>query len=82
MMSADRPMNEYEGALFEAFVALSQTLLESSSVSESELLNRLSEVRRDSERMGRSRAAATLGLIIKFLGEPSRHVIASSAAAP
>jgi hypothetical protein len=32
--------------------------------------------------MGRSRAAATLGLIIKFLGEPSRHVIASSAAAP
>jgi hypothetical protein len=52
MMSADRPMNECEGALFEAFLALSQTLLESSSISESALLNRLSEARKDSERMG------------------------------
>jgi len=76
-MSADRPMNEYEGALFEAFVALSQTLLEASSVSESALLDRLSEARRDSERMGRSRGAATLGMIIKMLAEPSRRVVAS-----
>jgi hypothetical protein len=79
MMSADRPMNEYEGALFEAFLALSQTLLEASSISESALLNRLSEARKDSERMGRSRGAATLGLMIKFLGEPSRHVVAGDA---
>ena len=78
-MSADRPMNEYEGALFEAFVALSQTLLESSSISESALLDRLSEAKKDSERMGRSRGAATLGLMIKFLGEPSRHAIAGEA---
>ena len=76
-MSADRPMNEYEGALFEAFVALSQTLLETSSISESALLNKLSEARRDSERMGHSRGAATLGLLIKFLAEPSRPVVAS-----
>jgi hypothetical protein len=75
MMSADRPMNEYEGALFEAFLALSQTLLEASSISESALLSRLSEARRDSERMGRSRGAATLGLMIKFLGEPSPHAV-------
>ena len=74
-MTTDRPMNEYEGALFEAFLALSQTLLDASSISESVLLGRLSEARRDSERMGRSRAAATLGLMIKFLGEPSRHVV-------
>ena len=78
-MSADRPMNEYEGALFEAFVALSQTLLEGSCVSESALLNRLSEARKDSERMGRNRGAATLGLMIKFLGEPSRNVIVGEA---
>jgi hypothetical protein len=81
-MSADRPMNEYEGALFEAFLALSQTLLESSSVSESALLNRLSEARKDSERMGRSRGAATLGLMIKFLGEPLRHAVAGGVPAP
>ena len=77
MTSADRPMNEYESALFEAFVALSQTLLEGSSVSESALPNRLSEARKDSERMGRSRAAAAPGLLIKFLVEPSRRVVAS-----
>jgi hypothetical protein len=77
MMSADRPMNEYEGALFEAFVALSQTLLEGSSVSESALLNKLSEAKKDAERMGRSRGAATLGLLIKFLVEPSKRVLAS-----
>jgi len=76
MMSADRPMNEYEGALFEAFVALSQTLLEGSSVSESALLNKLSEAKKDAERMGRSRGAATLGLLIKFLVEPSKCVVA------
>jgi hypothetical protein len=29
--------------------------------------------------MGRSRGAATLGLIIKFLSEPSQHMIAGSA---
>ena len=78
-MSADRPMNEYEGALFEAFVALSQTLLEGSCVSESALLNKLSEAKKDAERMGRVRGAATLGLLIKFLVEPSRHVVASGA---
>ena len=78
-MSADRPMNEYEGALFEAFIALSQTLLESSNVNEIALLGRLSEARRDTERMGRSRGAATLGLIIKFLSEPSQHMVAGSA---
>ena len=77
-MTTDRPMNEYEGALFEAFLALSQTLLDASSVSESVLLGRLSEARRDSERMGRGRAAATLGLMIKFLGEPSRHIVAGN----
>ena len=76
-MSADRPMNEYEGALFEAFVALSQTLLEGSSVSESALLNKLSEAKRDAQRMGRSRGAATLGLLIKLLVEPSKRVVAS-----
>ena len=76
-MSTDRPMNEYEGALFEAFLALSHTLLEASSISESALLNRLSEAKNDSERMGRSRGAATLGLLIKFLVEPSRRVVAS-----
>jgi hypothetical protein len=76
MMSADRPMNEYEGALFEAFLALGQTLLEASSISESALLNRLSEARKDSERMGRRQGAATLGLMIKFLGEPSRYFVA------
>lgn len=75
-MTTDRPMNEYEGALFEAFLALSQTLLESSNISESGLLGRLSEARKDSERMGRNRGAATLGLMIKFLGEPSRHIVA------
>jgi hypothetical protein len=75
-MSADRPMNEYESALFEAFVALSQTLLERSAISESALLNRLSEAKKDSERMGRSRGAATLGLLIKFLVEPSKRVFA------
>jgi hypothetical protein len=75
-MSADRPMNEYEGALFEAFVALSQTLLEGSCVSESALLNKLSEAKKDAERMGRGRGAATLGLLIKFLVEPPRRVLA------
>ena len=75
-MSADHPMNEYEGALFEAFVALSQTLLEGSSISESALLNKLSEAKRDAQRMGRSRGAATLGLLIKFLVEPSKRVFA------
>ena len=75
-MSADRPMNEYEGALFEAFVALSQTLLEGSCVSESALLNKLSEAKKDAERMGRDRGAATLGLLIKFLVEPSKRVLA------
>jgi len=69
-------MNEYEGALFEAFVALSQTLLEGSAISESALLNKLTEARNDSERMGRSRATATLGLLIKFLVEPSKRVVA------
>jgi len=78
-MSADRPMNEYEGALFEAFVALSQTLLEGSSVSESALLNKLSEAKRDAQRMGRSRGAATLGLLIKFLVEPAKRVVVSGA---
>jgi ribosomal 50S subunit-associated protein YjgA (DUF615 family) len=77
MTNADRPMNEYESALFEAFVALGQTLLERSTISESALLNKLSEAKKDSERMGRSRGAATLGLLIKFLVEPSRQVVAS-----
>jgi hypothetical protein len=76
-MSADRPMNEYESALFEAFVALSQTLLERSEISESALLSKLLEAKKDSERMGRSRGAATLGLLIKFLVEPPRQVVVS-----
>jgi hypothetical protein len=29
--------------------------------------------------MGRNRGAATLGLMIKFLGEPSRNVVAGEA---
>ena len=82
MMSADRPMNEYEGALFRGVSRPRRTLLEASSISESTLLSRLSEARRDSERMGRSRGAATLGLMIKFLGEPSRHAVAGEAPTP
>lgn len=69
-------MNKYEGALFDAVLAIGQTLLESGSISESALLNKLSEARTDLEEMGRRNGAATLGLLIKFLGEPPRHFAA------
>jgi hypothetical protein len=75
-METDRPMNEYEGALFDAVLPIGQTLLESGSISESALLNKLAEARTDSEEWGRRNEAATLGLLIKFLGESPRHFAA------
>ena len=76
-MTTDRPMNEYEGALFDAVLAIGQTLLEAGSISESALLNKLSEARNIiSEPIRTQKRAATLGYLIKFLGEPPKRVVA------
>lgn len=66
----DRPMSEYEAALFHAVLVLGQALLKTGSVSESDLLSGLSEGRTRAEESGRTNEAATLGFLIKFLGEP------------
>ena len=75
-MTTDSPMNEYEGALFDAVLAIGQALLEAGSISESALLNKLSEARAKSDRLGRKNGAATLSFLIKFLGEPPRRFVA------
>jgi hypothetical protein len=72
-------MSEYESALFSAVLALGQTLLESGSVSESALLDKLSQARSDKELMGSKNGAATLGHLIRLLGEPPTHYVPGEA---
>ena len=69
-VKTDRPMSEYESALFHAVLVMGQTLLKSGSINESELLSGLSEARTRAEESDRRNEAATLGFLIKFLGEP------------
>ena len=69
-MKTDRPMSEYESALFAAVLALGKTILEHSGASENALLARLSEARADAEALGSKNGAAALGHLIKFLGAP------------
>lgn len=71
-MTTDRPMSEYEGALFAAVLALGQTILESGGVSESALLAKLSEARTSAEIRGSKNGAAALDGLIRLLGEPKR----------
>ena len=69
-MATDRPISEYEGALFDAVLALGLTLLESGNLNESALLDKLSAARSNAESLGNKNGAATLGYLIKFLAEP------------
>jgi hypothetical protein len=74
-MTTDRPMSEYEAALFDAIVALGQTLLEGGNISESVLLNKLSEARTNFDEMGRRDGAATIALLMKFIAEPPKYYV-------
>jgi hypothetical protein len=66
----NRPMSEYEAALFSAVLALGQTLLKAGSLDETALLERLAESRLMAEEDGRTNEAATLAAFMKFWGEP------------
>jgi hypothetical protein len=70
-MDTDRLMSEYEMALFDAVLAISQTLLESGLISETALLSSL-RPRRMRNRT-KEKAAATLTFLIRFIGEPLRY---------
>jgi hypothetical protein len=61
-MATDRPMSEYESALFDAVLAIGQTLIQAGNISESTLLSKLCEARDDAELRGSANGAATLKL--------------------
>ena len=65
-MRADRPLNEHEGALFDAVCILARTVLDIGA--DPKILNdRLAEAMRSAEALGNSHGAATLGFLIRAL---------------
>ena len=65
-MRADRPLSEHEGALFDVVCILARTVLELGA--DPTILNgRLSEAMRNTEALGNSNGAATLGFLIGTL---------------
>ena len=70
-MKTDRPMNEYEGALFSAFLILGDAV--ELGASESDLLSKIKQARNDADTDGRKNEAATLDLFIKHLFEPPEY---------
>jgi hypothetical protein len=71
-MKTNRPMNEYEGALFSAVLILGDAVAKLGA-SESDLLSKFKQARNDADADGRKNEAATLGLFIKFLFEPPEY---------
>jgi hypothetical protein len=71
----NRPMSEYEAALFSAVLALGQTLLKAGSLDETALLERLAESRSMAEQDGRTNEAATLTMFMKLWGEPPTYYV-------
>jgi hypothetical protein len=74
-VKTERPMSEYESALFQAVLVIGHTLLKAGNINESELLSGLTEARTRAEEAGRTNEAATLGFLIKFLGEPPTYYV-------
>jgi hypothetical protein len=70
----DRPMNEYEGALFSALLILGGAVVKLGA-SESELLSKFKEARNDANADGRKSETGTLDLFIRLLFEPPRHYV-------
>jgi hypothetical protein len=69
-MRTDRPLSEHEGALFDAVCILARTVLELGA--DPKILNdRLTEAMRNTEALGNSNGAATLGFLIRALFAPS-----------
>ena len=69
-MSADRPLTEHEGALFDAVCILARTVLELGA--DPKILNeRLAEARRSAEARDNRHGAETLGFLIHTLFTPS-----------
>ena len=68
-MRADRPLNEHEGALFDAVCILARTVLELGA--DPKILNeRLGEAMSSADALGNSHGAATLGFLISVLFPP------------
>ena len=69
-VKTNRPMSEYEAALLWTVEALGQALLKSGNVSETALLDRLSELRNRALESDRTNEAAIYASLMKFWGEP------------
>jgi len=67
----DRPMSEYESALYEAVRILGGAVLELGANADS-LLAKLEEAQRDAVASGSENGAATYELLIQALFEPER----------
>lgn len=67
---ADRPMSEYEGALFSAVYVLGMSILELGADSKV-LRGRLSDEMRRAEDLGNTQGAAALGSLINALFGPT-----------
>jgi len=65
-MTADRPMSQHEGALFDVVRVLGTTVLELGA-DPKKLNERLSEVRRNAENLGNRHGADTIGFLIGAL---------------
>ena len=72
-MTTDRPMSEYEIALFAIVQVLAQLLLESGKLDETTFLEKLSEARENFAFVESRNAAATIAHLIKFLSEPLEY---------
>ena len=71
-MSADRPMSEYEAALFSAVRILGTAILKLGA-DETAILTQLRESQDAASLDHRRQTAATLGLLIKSLCEPPTY---------
>lgn len=70
----DRPMSEYESALFHAVVALGGAMLTDDADKEA-VRARLSEIAESSDADGRRNEAATLRMLVKFLCDPPEFFV-------
>jgi hypothetical protein len=73
-MTTDRPMSEYESALFDAVVILGHAVIRLGA-NETEILTELREAQQDAARDNRRNRAATLDMLIKILCEPPVYYV-------
>jgi hypothetical protein len=73
-MPTDRPMSEYEAALFTTVTILGRAILKLGA-SETDILTELRDAQGAAQLDERKQTAATLGLLIRVLCEPPWHYV-------